>query len=134
MKRGIRFVRALSFILIVVFCLDVQAAPGLEKKALLDGKMSLLIPVGFQPLSQEILLRKYPNPNPPNLVYANERATVTIALTHTGYDVPPERLPEAFQQVEAGIKGAQPNAHWYRSELTTINGRRFFLMELRSPA
>lgn len=110
------------------------ASPELERKALLGGKVSMLIPSAFQPLSQEMLLRKYPNPMPPNLVYANETGSVSIAMTHSSVPMTTAQLPAALEQMAAGVKTAQPNAKWFRSEMTTLNGRPFFITEFQSAA
>ena len=32
------------------------------------------------------------------------------------------------------MKNLYPSAEWFRSEIRTINGRQFFLLDLRTPA
>ena len=43
-------------------------------------------------------------------------------------------LDAAHKSVNATFKNLYPSAQWFRSEVRPINGRQFFLMELRTPA
>jgi hypothetical protein len=112
-------------------------APGVpapKATVVLEGKVSLLLPPGFKPLSTEVLNRKYPNANRPNLVYSNDATTVNVALEHTPHAVTAEQLATAHEQLAAGLKGAYPTATWFSSGMRQINGRPFFVMEVRTPA
>lgn len=110
------------------------AAPALQSRTLLDGKLSLLMPAGFEPLSAEMLALKYPQQQSPQIAYSNPETTVNVTVGHTPHQIAPDQLAAAYAQMEAGIKQSMPTAKWYRSGMTTINGRAFFLMEFQSPA
>ncbi len=109
-------------------------APALERKTVLKGKVSLLLPKGFKPMKEALLKIKYPSQQRPTLVYANARGSVSIALNHTQNRMPANELPAFHKYLENTVKQAHPQSTWFRSEMVKINGRPFFLMEFHSPA
>lgn len=121
-------------IVALILSSNCAAAPPLQVETLMDGKLSLLLPTNFAPLSAERLARKYPRQQPPQLAYSNPETTVNVAVAHTPHPVPPEQLAAAYSHPERGVKSSVPTAKWYQSRMTTINGRAFFLMEFQSPA
>lgn len=121
-------------IVVLILASNGWAAPALQSKTLLDGKLSLLMPADFKPLSPEMLALKYPRQQPPQLAYSNPETSVNVTVGHTPHAIAPEQLAAARSQVEAGVKSAMPTAKWYQSKMTSINGRAFFLMEFQSPA
>jgi hypothetical protein len=129
-----KFPAFLAFALLLVGPAIRAEVPALVVKPLIGGKVSILVPDSFKPMTPEQLLEKYTRPNPPSLVYANEPANVSIAIDHTSFQVKADQLPEALSQMKAGMQQQIPNATWFRSELTKINGRNFALMELRTPS
>ena len=123
----------------VVTALSVVAvaqaqAPTLQRLAILGGRISLLMPADFKPLSEEMLKRKYPNANRPSVAYSNAATTINVAFDHTAQSLPANQLDAAHQAVNSAFKNLYPSAQWFRSEIRPINGRQFFLMELRTPA
>ena len=112
------------------------AAPqtGLQRTTVLGGKVSVLIPAGFKTMSAELLVVKYPNVNRPSLVYTNERGTINVAFDHTVHRLPANQLPAALESMRTTFKNLYPSATWFRSEIRPINGRQFFLIDLRTPA
>jgi len=110
------------------------AAPALEQKSLLGGRLSVLIPAGFTPLSPEMLQLKYPTTNPPKLAYSNEAGTVNVTLSPLPIPTTPAQVPDAHRGVEAQMRAAYPQATWYGSELITLHGRQWFLLDVQTPA
>jgi hypothetical protein len=108
--------------------------PALEPKLVLDGRVSMLIPRGFAVMSDELRNSKYPSASRPALVYTNDRASINVALGHTPHTVKVAELGMALESVASSFKNIYPTAQWFRSEMRTINGRQFFLVELRTPA
>ena len=106
----------------------------LERKVVLGGKVSILVPRDFLPMTQEMLNVKYPSSNRPSLVYTNPRASINIALDHKAMSLPADQLAAAHQSVTSAMKNLYPSAQWFRNEIRTINGRQFFLLDLRTPA
>lgn len=110
------------------------AAETLETRLLLEGKVEMLVPASFQPMPEAMLKLKYPMERRPTLVLSNERGAVSLALNHTQDRLPIKSLPEAHRAVDQMFHNMYPSAQWFRSELTTLNGRQFFVLELRTPA
>jgi hypothetical protein len=134
-QTGSTMVTALAGVCLVLALDAVRAqAPVLETKSLLEGRVTLLIPRGFEPMSAELLVRKYPSANRPNLVYSNAATTINVALEHTVHRIQPAQLAAAHQSIRTTFSSAYPSAEWFRSEVRAINGRQFFLLDVRTPA
>ncbi len=110
-----------------------QSPEALTPKVLLDGTVQVLVPAGFAPMSEALLRVKYPSSQRPTLVYSNPSGSVNLALNHTANPLQPNQLAEVHQVMEATFKRLYPSAVWFQSGLTTINGRAFFLLDLRTP-
>jgi hypothetical protein len=124
----------LALLLLLISPVIRAADTALVAKTVLDGRVTLLVPGAFKPMSQEQILKKYTRPNPPAFVYANEPGTVSIALEHTKFAVKTEQLPQALAEMKKTMQQQIPTATWYRSELVQINGHTFVLMDMRTPA
>ncbi len=110
------------------------AEPTLEDKSVLDGKVTVPIPKGFKVMSKELIKKKYPAGNAPKLIYTNERGTVNIAINHLENRVAPEQLPQALEATVQVFNRLHPQAQWFRKEMTKINDRDFFVLDLRTKA
>jgi hypothetical protein len=106
----------------------------LEERSFLDSKLFIQMPKEFEVMGEQMLKLKYPSERRPTLVYTNERGTVNVALNHTQDRVTLSQLPDLHKTVETTFRNAYPSATWFRNELTEINGRRCFLLDLRTPA
>jgi hypothetical protein len=131
--RSIRAWSAVGVVLLVL-SLTVRAQAPLERKTALDGKVSLLVPTDFTVMSEELLQRKYPTANRPSLVYTNAKTTINIALDHKALRLAEDQLGAALESVKSTFKSSYPTAVWFRSEIKPINGRQFFLVDVRTPA
>ncbi len=119
----------------LVFAVRAQpAADGLETRSLLGGAVEVLVPAGFDVMSDELLRFKYPSERRPTLVYTNAAGSVNLALHHTPTPLQPAQLAQVHAAMEAMFKQAYPSAVWFQSGLIEINGRAFFLIDFRTPA
>jgi hypothetical protein len=115
--------------------LDVHAGDaGLVQADVLAGKVSILLPQSFKRMSADHVALKYPNANRPSLVYTNDAMNVNVAFDHSVHAVTAAQLAVAYEQLAAGFRSTYPAATWFRSGMRDINGRRFFVMEMRTPA
>jgi hypothetical protein len=127
--------RILAVLAVLVVGLEVSGQePILTQKSALGGRVSLLVPGDFALMAEELLRKKYPNTNRPSVVYTNATASINIALDHTVHPLPADQLAAAHESVRTSFKNLYPSAEWFRSEIRKINGRAFFLVELRTPA
>lgn len=132
--------RALYPIFLATLLLSICPAshadtPALTGKVLLGGKLSMLLPNDFQPMSQEQLLKKFSRPNPPSLVYANEPANVSIAMDHTAFRATLAQIQSdgGIEDMKRGMLQGAPGMTFLRSEFTKINGRAFIFIDARAP-
>lgn len=106
----------------------------LETRSLLDGKIQMLIPTHFAPMSEELIRAKYPGERRPTFVLSNEPGTVNITVNHTSSAMSPKDLDEAHRAFDKMFRNRYPSATWYRSERTTLNGQECFILEFLTPA
>jgi hypothetical protein len=109
-------------------------APAFVDKALFGGKVRISVPAEFRPMSPELLKQRYPSAYPPALVYMNESSTINIAVDHTTHSLKTEQLPAAIEQVRQTFRVQHPTARFLRSEMTQINGKPYFIIEVETPA
>ena len=114
--------------LVVLLLLASAAAAGqaAESRSLLDGKVTLLVPAGFAPMSDEQRKLKYPGDNAPALVLTDESTTVNIALDHKAIAFPPEALKDAVEPMRQQFASAKLND----AGLRTINGHEFLVVDV----
>ena len=87
----------------------------LERRTLLDGKLSLLVPRSFTEMGPVMLQVKYPSQNRPSLVLTNESGAINVAINYTSNRVKQKDLPAAFNVIRAQLRNAYPTAQWYAS-------------------
>ena len=68
------------------------------------GGFSLKIPTEFKIMSDEMLNVKYPNGNPPSLVYTNERGTINVALVMNDVAMKNTQIEEYIKTMESTYK------------------------------
>lgn len=110
-----------------------DSIPLVERTAL-AGKVTLLAPEGFGPMSAELLKVKYPTQRPPTEVLSNERGTVNIAFGHTPNAITPAQIRIAYPAIEQQIKSMYPAARWNRSEVVQRGDRAYIVFDFWSPA
>ena len=130
-----RLLRKLTFIpfLLILGTLPA-AAQELASRSFLDGRLTMLIPVGFEPMSEEMLSFKYPSERRPTLVFTDPSGAVNVALNHTRNSVRDDQVPELHQAMDQMFRRLYPSAEWYRSETGQRDGMRYFTLDLITPA
>jgi hypothetical protein len=127
--------RIIVAVVLLTACSRLHAAePTLEERKVLGGKVSLLVPKAFKPMSAAMIKKKYPAGNPPTLVYTNAAANVNVALNHTDSRMPADELAAFHKAVEVKFKELHPSAEWFSSEVKKINGKEVFVMDFRHSA
>ena len=109
-------------------------AVNLETRQVLDGKVSLVLPVTFEVMGEAMMSIKYPSERRPTLVFTNPDGSVNVALNHTDNRASLGDIPAVLDAVVGMFNNLYPSAQWYRSEVVQIGGRPFFLLDLRTPA
>src|ERR1700755_1176774 len=84
---------------------------------LYDRIVSFVPPEGFTPPSKEVTRRKFANATSPTTVYANERATTSVAVSYHPLQVlPPEQLPEFKSFMRSSLDKQRPGLEWLKDE------------------
>lgn len=68
------------------------------------GKFKLKIPIEFKIMKDEMIHIKYPNDNPPSLVYTNERGTINIAIVMNDVAMKDTEIEEYIKMMETTYK------------------------------
>jgi hypothetical protein len=102
-----------------------QAQIKLERRSLLNGKIELLVPDYFKPMTAEMMSIKYPNPGQqPNLVLTDENAEVNLVITLTHQPIGPGQMGQYKDFMISSLKRLHPDAEWLDNGVKTINGKQ----------
>ncbi|MEJ8547422.1 hypothetical protein [Brevibacillus borstelensis] len=110
------------------------ASDKLEAKKVLSDKVEILIPKGFDIMSEEMAKVKYPGENRPTLIYTDADGSVNLAFNHTPTPVQDSQIKELKDQMKQVFEQGYPDATWYKDEVTQINGKNVGVFELLTPA
>lgn len=128
-----RIFARLPFVLFLILACPASAQ-DLASRTVLDGRVTLLVPAGFERMSQEMLTAKYPRQQPPKLVLTNADGSVNIAFRHTPMPASSDKLPAIHAMVEQALEQQFPTAEWRSSEISERDGMRFFKLDFMTPA
>lgn len=104
----------------------------LKKMDLVTNKVEVAIPATFNKMSADMLKVKYPNANPPQLVYTNDKGSINIAFSHTANAIKDEQLPQAKDSLKGTIKAAAKE--WYGDGIAKVDGKNVAYLEFLSEA
>jgi hypothetical protein len=107
---------------------------ALTERSTYNGDVTISVPQDFKVMSDDMLRVKYPNQIPPEIVYTDETGAVNLALSLTPQEISTDQMEEARQLIDKALKDAYPSATWYRSEVFERDGRRFFVLDVMTPA
>ncbi|CAM5781063.1 MULTISPECIES: hypothetical protein [Brevibacillus] len=111
-----------------------QTSDKLELKKVLSDKVEILIPKGFDIMSEEMAKVKYPSENRPTLIYTDAEGSINVAFNHTATPIQDGQIKELKDQMKQMFEGLYPDATWYKDEVTQINGKNVGYFELLTPA
>ncbi|MCA9006363.1 MAG: hypothetical protein KDA70_13920 [Planctomycetaceae bacterium] len=106
----------------------------LQPRTLLDGDLQLLIPEGFTLMSEKNIKLKYPSERRPTLVFSNVSGSVNVAINYTTNSMSQGRINRFHRDLEEMFQKQFPTATWYQSGVADINGRKWALLNLTTPA
>lgn len=96
----------------------------LEKTTLLDGKLEILMPKGWKPMSEEMVKIKYPGARPPKLVYSDNTGGISLALNHTESKATADNLEKYKEVLKGSLENAYPDATWEETGIKEVNGKK----------
>lgn len=124
---------------LLIYCLIlavpvVAKAPELEKRRIYRNRVEILVPKGFKDMPADMVSRKYPSANRPNVIFTDADGTVNVAFNHTTNRATQAQIETLKESLMASFKRAYPSAKWKGSGVTVINGRKVGYCELITPA
>lgn len=122
-----------AFLLMFALLTGIASASDLEEKNVLDGKVTLLSPKDFGPMSEEMLALKYPSANRPTEVLSNESGSVNLSFNHSASQVPDD-ADTIHKALSGGLHNAYAGAEWISEGVVTVNGQKFAAFEVITPA
>jgi hypothetical protein len=100
-----------------------------------DGRVSFIPPANLKPLTKDqIASSRFSKTEPPQHVFANDRQTVSVAITFLSMELGPEQLSEYKDSMERLLSRAIPDVQWVAREIVMINGRKWVHLEVASEA
>lgn len=102
---------------------------------LYEGTVSFVAPEGFSRMADDVVAVKFPNAQPGTIVYGNERATVSISITHPPQRVlTAEELPQFKAFMESLLETQSKGLKWVKKEIVDLGGRKWIHFEFTTPA
>ncbi len=108
-----------------------------EPVRIADGRITFVPPAGFRPMSREDINFKFGRrgaAEAPELVYSNERQSVSVAVGFRGKDLPADRLPDIKRVLEADLERNMPGLEWRAREIVELNGTSWIHFGLKAAA
>ena len=101
----------------------------LQPRKLLDGKITMRVPNGFNFLTESAKREKYPGANAPAYVLSNFDGTINIAFDHKQIAMKPEEVRKLEQPMRAQFSSAKINSAGVRK----LNGVEFLIFDIETP-
>lgn len=121
-------------LLTVLFLAPAQSPVELESRLIEEGKLELLMPKDWKPMSDELIRIKYPRSRPPKVVYSDKTGGISLAFNHTESKASPEQLELYFKVLKQSLEQAFPEAQWEASGFREINGKKIGYFKVTSEA
>lgn len=130
-------VLAISAALVVALLAGAAAARQEQPVQVAGGRITFVPPAGFRPMSREDINFKFGRrgaAEAPELVYSNERQSVSVAVGFRGKDLPAGRLADIKRALEADLERNMPGLEWRAREIVELNGTRWIHFGLKAAA
>ena len=123
-------IATLTFVLLAAGTPTIE----LEKKSVMDDKLEILVPKGFEIMSEEMMKVKYPSERRPTLIFTDEKGTTNLVFNHITSKASQEHLEIYKDTFISTFKNQFPSAEWKSTGIKEINGRKVGYVELVTPA
>ncbi len=98
-------------------------------------RVSFVPPADFTAMTPEEITLKFPSTgNQPQYVYANQRRSVSVAITFSPAKVSPQQLPELKNFLPKFLEQVKPDIKWITQDFTIIDNVRWIQLEFISRA
>jgi len=106
----------------------------LDPATVMNGRLTVNLPRGFERMSQSMLEMKYPSESRPTVVFTNETGRVNIAMNHTADPVPPGGIPDVLDAMKRQFGTAYPTIRWNDTGMIEQGGRTWGRLDCVTPA
>lgn len=107
---------------------------SLERREILDGRVSLAVPPEFQPAPEDEVRIKYPGANRPTVVLEDKSGSINIAFRLSDVPTTTRDIPAVSAALEASYKAKFPSARFVKVGPVEIDGYPFALIDVYTPA
>lgn len=104
------------------------------RKAVFDGKMSVIIPETFELMPEETAAVKYPSAERPDFIYTNEETTVNFSLAHKDGKAANEDIPGVKDMIQEFVAKMHPASAVIDSEVIEVSGKNIAYFDFVAPA
>lgn len=123
-----------ALLLCGIVAFRIIAGIEFDTKALLNNKIELKIPKGFNIMSEEMAKLKYPTEQRPTLIYTDEPGTINVALNLTSNAANQAQLTAYKDSFVEIFRNRYPSAEWKQTGVKEVNGRKVGYVEFITPA
>ncbi|MEC1180051.1 hypothetical protein P9B03_16235 [Metasolibacillus meyeri] len=102
--------------------------------SLLDGDITLRMPVLFNEMPNKLAVLKYPSENRPNIIFTDESTTVNLAFSLTTSELMEEEVEQFRDELMEGMEQMQPNAQWLDMGLCSVQDKSISYFMVVTPA
>jgi hypothetical protein len=106
----------------------------LEEKKILGDKVEILLPMGFETMSEDMMKLKYPSERLPTIVYTDKTGGINVAFNQTANKASQQQIDAFKENFVSTFKNLYPSAEWKATGVKEINGRKVGCLELITPA
>lgn len=85
---------------------------ALKPAKVLDGKVELLLPSEWAPMTAELIAQKYPGKQRPAEVFSDSTTQVNLAFNHTANKITSLQVVAAQESLKRNLGFQMPNAEW----------------------
>jgi hypothetical protein len=99
-----------------------------------DSGATFEAPEGFEPLSKDLISKKWPTDRAPGYAVGTPTGSTTVAYDLKPHQVPQDALPEAQKSFTKLFERMIPGLEWKKNEIVEHAGQKWLLMEMTSNA
>ena len=121
------FRKVIAASLALFVTLSAYAGMTMDRKDVPELKLSIEVPQGLTPMSEEMAKIKYPSENRPQVIYGDEKGKASLGITAGRNPLPADKLDVFKDMMLKMLESLKPQA-----EAVTVDGHKGWLLTFRS--
>jgi hypothetical protein len=102
---------------------------AVARRMLLEGRITLELPVSLQPLSDEMRRSRYPGNTHPPIAYADASGDVTLGADWTALPLQSHEIRARLAQLREEMVRVARVQRWHQSAVVVIDGREVGILD-----